>query len=55
MDPRKVKTLQDARKIVQSRGLSHVKVGVFDTDAEYTLRNRQTGEDVALGAPRGTR
>ncbi len=32
MDPRKVKTVADARRIVKERGLSHVKVGVFDVD-----------------------
>lgn len=32
MDPRAVKTIDDAKKIVQHRGLSHVKVGLFDND-----------------------
>ena len=32
MDPREVKTAQDARSIVEERQLSHVKVGVFDAD-----------------------
>jgi glutamine synthetase len=32
MEPRNVKTSADARAIVQERGLSHVKVGVFDID-----------------------
>ncbi|HEU4600531.1 MAG TPA: hypothetical protein VFS24_01115, partial [Steroidobacteraceae bacterium] len=32
MEPRNVKTVEDARAIVQERGLSHVKVGVFDVD-----------------------
>ncbi len=32
MEPRNVKTVEDARVIVQERGLSHVKVGVFDVD-----------------------
>jgi len=32
MDPRKVKTAADARKIVNERNLDHVKVGVFDMD-----------------------
>ena len=30
--PRDVKTLGDARRIVEERGLSHVKVGLFDND-----------------------
>ena len=32
MNPRDVKTIQDARTIVEQRGLSHVKVGLFDND-----------------------
>ena len=32
LNPRAVKTVDDAKKIVQERGLTHVKVGVFDTD-----------------------
>ena len=32
MDPRKVKTAADARKIVNKRKLDYVKVGVFDVD-----------------------
>src|SRR5262249_41327450 len=32
MEPRQVKTAADARRIVQERGLRHVKVGVHDID-----------------------
>jgi glutamine synthetase len=32
MEPRKVKTIADAKAIVEQRNLSHVKVGVFDVD-----------------------
>jgi len=32
MDPNKVKSAADAKKIVQERALDHVKVGVFDVD-----------------------
>lgn len=32
MKPRDVRTAADARKIVQERGLTHVKVGLFDVD-----------------------
>jgi glutamine synthetase len=32
MDPREVKTADDARRIVKERGLSHVKVGLHDVD-----------------------
>ncbi|MBD7976419.1 glutamine synthetase family protein [Serpens gallinarum] len=32
LNPRDVKTIEDARRIVEERGLTHVKVGVFDID-----------------------
>src|SRR5688572_4156175 len=32
MEPREVRTAEDARRIVQERGLTHVKVGVHDID-----------------------
>ncbi|MCK5071044.1 MAG: hypothetical protein KAR01_10895, partial [Desulfocapsa sp.] len=32
MNPREVKTISDAKKIVEERNLSHVKVGLFDND-----------------------
>lgn len=32
MNPREVKTVQDARQIIEERGLTHVKVGLFDND-----------------------
>ncbi len=32
MEPRQVKSAADAKAIVEQRGLSHVKVGVFDID-----------------------
>jgi glutamine synthetase len=32
MDPRQVRTADDARQIVRERNLSHVKLGVFDVD-----------------------
>ena len=32
MNPRDVKTIQDAMRIVEERGLTHIKVGLFDTD-----------------------
>lgn len=32
MKPRQVKTIDDARQIVEERNLSHVKVGLFDID-----------------------
>ncbi len=32
MNPRDVKTIADAKKIVEERGLNHVKLGLFDND-----------------------
>jgi glutamine synthetase len=32
LDPRTIKTVADAKKIVEQRGLTHVKVGLFDVD-----------------------
>lgn len=32
LDPRQVTTAEQARRIVEERGLSHVKVGIFDQD-----------------------
>ena len=32
LNPRDVRTVEDARRIVEQRGLSHVKVGMFDLD-----------------------
>jgi len=43
MDPRSVRTAEDAKRIVESRGLSHVKVGVFDIDG--VLRGKYMSRD----------
>lgn len=32
MQPRDVKTVEDAKKIIDERGLKHIKVGLFDND-----------------------
>ncbi|QUM76268.1 glutamine synthetase [Moritella sp. 24] len=32
LNPREIKTVADAKKIVEQRGLTHVKVGLFDAD-----------------------
>ena len=44
LNPRDVKTAQDAQRIVEERQLSHVKVGVFDIDGvmlgKYMSRNK---------------
>ncbi len=38
MNPREVKTISDAKKIVGERGLSHVKVGLFDNDWDNAFK-----------------
>ncbi|WP_088344380.1 MULTISPECIES: glutamine synthetase [Rhodomicrobium] len=43
MLPQDVKTAADARAIVEERGLSHVKVGVFDADA--VMRGKYMSRD----------
>ena len=43
MDARSVKTVEDAREIVEERGLTHVKVGVFDIDG--ILRGKYMAKD----------
>lgn len=32
LDPRSIKTVVDAKQIVEERDLTHVKVGLFDID-----------------------
>jgi len=48
MDPRQVRTAADARAIVEARGLSHVKVGVFDVDG--ILRGKYMGREKFFSA-----
>ena len=48
MTPKDVKTAADARKIVEERGLDHVKVGVFDVDG--VLRGKYMGRQKFLSA-----
>jgi glutamine synthetase len=48
MEPRQVKTAADARRIVQERGLRHVKVGVHDIDG--VLRGKYLHIDKFSGA-----
>lgn len=43
MNPRDVKTAQDALALIDARGLSHVKVGVFDMDG--ILRGKYMSRD----------
>ena len=54
MNPREVKTVEDARKIVDERGLRHIKVGVFDADGvlrgKYVAREKLfSGLESGLG------
>ncbi len=48
MQPDEVKTTQDARAIVEERGLTHVKVGVFDIDG--ILRGKYMSKGKFLSA-----
>jgi glutamine synthetase len=48
MQPQDVKTASDARAIIEQRGLSHVKVGLFDIDG--VMRGKYMGRDKFLGA-----
>ena len=43
LTPDQVRSAADAKKIVQERGLTHVKVGVFDMDG--ILRGKYMGRD----------
>jgi len=48
MKPAEVKTVADAKKIVDERGLTHVKVGVFDIDG--ILRGKYMSREKFFGA-----
>ena len=48
MEPGKVKSAAGAKKIVEERGLSHVKVGVFDIDG--VMRGKYMARDKFLAA-----
>ncbi len=48
MDPREVRTADDARRIVRERGLSHVKIGLHDIDG--LLRGKYLHVDKFLSA-----
>ena len=48
MQPSDVRTKEDARKIVEERGMSHVKVGVFDVDG--VMRGKYMGRDKFFSA-----
>ena len=48
MNPRDVKTIEDAKQIVEDRGLSHVKVGLFDNDG--VMRGKYMSRDKFLSS-----
>src|SRR6202050_3683866 len=48
MDSRNVKTAGDARALVESRGLSHVKLGVTDLDG--VIRGKYLSREKFFGA-----
>ena len=51
MDAGEVRTRQDAQRIVEERGLSHVKIGVFDLDG--VLRGKYISRAKFLSALAG--
>ncbi len=51
MQAREVKNVADAKRIVEERGLSHVKVGVFDVDG--IMRGKYMSRDKFLSALEG--
>ena len=48
MDPRDVRTTEDARRIIEQRDIEHVKVGVFDIDG--VLRGKYMSRQKFLSA-----
>src|SRR6185437_118782 len=48
MDPRQIKTAEDARAVVEARGLSHVKVAATDIDG--IMRGKYIGRDKFVSA-----
>ena len=48
LQARAVSTVEQARKIVEARGLSHVKVGMFDMDG--VMRGKYMQRDKFLDA-----
>ncbi len=51
MQPREVKTADDARRIIEERGLDYVKVGVFDVDG--VMRGKYMAKQKFLSALEG--
>ena len=50
-DPRSVKTVEDAKHIVEQRGLTHVKVGLFDIDG--VMRGKYMSREKFISALEG--
>ena len=50
MNPREVKTNEDAKRLIAERKLSHVKVGLFDIDG--VMRGKYMSKDKFLSANR---
>ena len=48
LNPRDVQTIADAKRIVEERNLSHVKVGVFNLDG--VLLGKYMARDKCVGA-----
>ena len=48
MEPRDIKTVEDARRLIEARGDSHTKVGVFDIDG--ILRGKYMARDKLLSS-----
>lgn len=48
MKPREVKTIADAKRIIEQRGLTHVKVGLFDVDG--VMRGKYMSRDKFLSS-----
>lgn len=48
MNPRDVKTIEDAKSIIKARGITHVKVGLFDLDG--VMRGKYLSQEKFLSA-----
>ena len=48
LDPRAVKTIEDAQQIVNERNLTHVKIGIFDIDG--VMRGKYLSREKFLSA-----
>src|SRR3954469_11723850 len=48
MNPRQIKTADDAKRLIEARGVQHVKVGAFDIDG--ILRGKYMSKEKFLSA-----